>query len=110
MEGICWEYSILGLRLVFLDAPLRRKSWGKGRDVKEARSVLRPQRPKPQSPLTSHPSLCQPLDSFPGALALPVQTPHRCFLLHCSPWVCSLLLILQGLTEPQPPTFTTCQS
>jgi len=27
VEGICWECSILGLGLVFLDAPLRRKSW-----------------------------------------------------------------------------------
>jgi len=65
VEGICWECSILGLGLVFLDAPLRRKSWGRGGDVREARYALRPQRPKPQSPLTSHPSPCQPLDSFP---------------------------------------------
>lgn len=79
VEGICWECSILGLGLVFLDAPLRRKSWGRGGDVREARYALRPQRPKPQSPLTSHPSPCQPLDSFPGALTLPVQTLPQVF-------------------------------
>lgn len=70
VENICWECSIVGLGLVFLDALLRRKSWGRRGDMRKARSALRLETHTLKSPhLTSLP--------FPATRLFPGPPPSQ---------------------------------
>lgn len=106
-EGICWDCGVLGLRLVPLDVPVSRKSWGGGGGMRERTPARRPQTPSPEAPQPCLPSPAAglPPRPCPCHTTFPLALPTLGLLtlwawLNPSAHVCALWAPYISLLDP----------